>query len=61
MPQHEPEALALAIAECKKLLPQTLEYVLLFAQIKKGRYDAFIAAGFNPEQALALIIAPMSP
>ena len=44
------------VMDIYKDLANNTEYPAIKAKVKKNMYDAYLAAGFNAEQALALMI-----
>ena len=46
--------MASAITALKRELPEIIEHTATIAKIRKASYDAHIAQGFSPEQALEL-------
>lgn len=50
----ERDKFAAALAQMERMLPNMAKYAALDAQMKRARYLAFIAEGFDPQQALEL-------
>lgn len=42
------------IYRMKRLVPYMLEMATVMAEIRRAHYDAYIAKGFKPEEALQL-------
>lgn len=47
-----------SLAAASKALPQEIERAVLVARVRRIHYEAAIAQGFTPEQALALCMKP---
>jgi hypothetical protein len=54
LPQVETDKLRAAVEKMRRTLPLLIEYYQIDAKIRKARYEALIAEGFNPAQALEL-------
>lgn len=54
LPQIEHDKLVAAVEQLRRNLPHLVEYHKLDAKMKKAKYDALVAEGFHPVQALEL-------
>ncbi|WP_420465621.1 hypothetical protein [Panacagrimonas sp.] len=54
IPTKPDKALALT-EELRRTLPTLIANARMIAQLKKAQYDAYVEAGFTPQQALELI------
>lgn len=54
LPTPEADKLRAAVEEMRRTLPLLTEYHQLDAKIKRAKYDALLAEGFSPNQALEL-------
>lgn len=61
IPTPERDEFEAAIAGMERNMANHLRYLALNARIVKAEYDAFIAAGFDKHQALALVCAARKP
>lgn len=50
-----PSDLEKSIAEFKKNLALLMEYTAMSAQLRRAEYNALVANGFTPQQALEII------
>jgi hypothetical protein len=48
------DKLAAQVAELRGLLPARIEYQRIMARLQRSAFDAYLAEGFTPEQALEL-------
>jgi hypothetical protein len=51
----KPDKLAADVAELRSLLPARIEYQKVMAKLQREAYDAYLAEGFTPAQALELV------
>lgn len=54
LPNVELDKLRAAVEQMRRQLPLLVEYHQIDAKIRKARFDALIAEGFHPVQALEL-------
>lgn len=54
LPNVELDKLRAAVEQMRRQLPLLIEYHQIDAKIRKARYEALIAEGFHPAQALEL-------
>lgn len=54
LPQIETDKLRAAVEQMRRTLPLLIEYHQIDAKVRKARFDALIAEGFHPVQALEL-------
>ena len=54
LPNVELDKLRAQVEQLKRQLPVLMEYHQLSAKLCRTRYDALVAEGFNPQQALEL-------
>lgn len=54
LPNPEVDKLRAEIERMRRVLPYMLEFYTLDAKCRRARYDALIAEGFDPAQALEL-------
>ena len=54
--KHMAYEVASNVMDVYKDFANNIEYPATVAKVKKNMYDAYLAAGFNAEQALALMI-----
>lgn len=59
MPRPETDELVLAVVKMRRSLLPCIESAVMTAKIRKAAYDASIAEGFSPEQALILCQKPL--
>lgn len=54
VPNVEADKIRAEIERMRRTLPYMLEFYVLDAKCRRARYDALIAEGFDPQQALEL-------
>lgn len=57
LPTPETDALAAAVAEFRRKLPEMIQHHKLLARLQRAAYVNYIAEGFTEAQALELIKA----
>lgn len=51
----EPDKLAAAVAELRRLMPARVEYHRIMARMQREAFEAYVAEGFTETQALELV------
>jgi hypothetical protein len=51
----QPDKLAAAAEKLRRELPALIQNTQMIAKLRKAQYDAYVAEGFTPAQALELV------